>query len=84
MSDASDLLHVFRSLGLRIASDGATVTVDLSAVASQHGVRSMLIERDAPDSDVWHHYPSGVSGSLAEILIGIAWSYLRHPDEPTK
>lgn len=77
----SELVHAFRRLKLRIAGDGSTVTVDTSAVANPHGVHCLLIERDAPDSDLWHHYPSGVSGPLAEILIGIAWSYVRFPDD---
>lgn len=77
----SDLVAVFRKLKLRIAGDGATVTVDTSAVAAPNGVHCLLIERESDGGDLWHHYPSGVSGSLAEILIGVAWGYARFPGD---
>lgn len=73
----ADLLVAFRSTKLRVAGDGATVTVDVSSLAAPNGVHALLIERDGPESDEWHHYPSGVSGPLAEILIGVVWSYMR-------
>ena len=80
MPEDSSLLTTFRSINLDVAGDGATVVVDTSALAGPHGVRRLLVEREAADSDVWHHYPSGVSGSLSEVLVGIAWSYVRQPD----
>ncbi len=75
----ADLLTVFRAIKLFVAGDGDTITVDVSAVANPHGVHAWLIEREAPGSDVWHHYPSGVSGTLSEVLIGLVWSYARMP-----
>lgn len=80
----ADLLAVFRALNLIVAGDGATIAVDVSAIAGPHGAHRLLIEREAPESDVWHHYPSGVSGSLAEILIGVAWSYVRFPVDESR
>jgi hypothetical protein len=74
----ADLLAVFRAIRILVAEDGQAITLDLSAVSGQYGVRSMILYRDA--DDVWFHGPSGVSGPLSEVVIGIAWSYARFPD----
>lgn len=80
MSSDLDLLSALRALKIHVV-DAECVNVDVSALASPNGVPVWQLDRDAYDRDIWHHGPAGTSGPLAEMLAGIAWCYVRFPDE---
>lgn len=80
MREAVELLTVLRAMRIDVL-DEHHIDIDVSAIARPNAVHVWPLVRDDTDRDIWHHFQAGTSGTLGDMIAGIAWCYVRQPDE---